>query len=449
MRKPLTVLILTLLISFDAYGQWTLQSGIMPNPGSNPSISVAGPTWIAVAGGPTGVPSVYKSFNSGNNLVQMPMPGVTREMDCIWMKDTLTYFVGDGGAAGGTGGNACVYMTTNGGLNWTVILQTGGTAGFINGIVFSRTNPQFGIVQSDPPTSGGVYYIAKTVNGGLNWTIQNPPASGSASAQNSIVVIDSNFYGFGLNSTPNRVDITTDGGTTWNIRNLVGLTGTQGFISGLAFSSDKIYGIAGDNSVSSTISRTTNGGVNWFSQTIPSTVTSGYFSAKWVPGTSVVYLISSSATATVCLKSTDNGATWTAMTMPATSNVHHMDLIKVGNVVYAYAINTAGFIYKLIDNLVGINDPVSEIPNAFSLNQNYPNPFNPETNISFNIAKTTRVRLAVYDILGKEVSVLKDEIMNAGKYSLRFDASNLRSGVYYYKLISNEFTDSKKMILVK
>ena len=340
-------------------------------------------------------------------------------------------------------------MTTNGGLNWTVILQTGGTAGFINGIVFSRTNPQFGIVQSDPPTSGGVYYIAKTVNGGLNWTIQNPPASGSASAQNSIVVIDSNFYGFGLNSTPNRVDITTDGGTTWNIRNLVGLTGTQGFISGFAFSSDKIYGIAGDNSVSSTISRTTNGGVNWFSQTIPSTVTSGYFSAKWVPGTSVVYLISSSATATVCLKSTDNGANWTTMTMPATSNVHHMDLIKVGNVVYAYAINTAGFIYKLIDNLVGINDPVSEIPNAFSLNQNYPNPFNPETNISFNIAKTTRVRLAVYDILGKEVSVLKDEIMNAGKYSLRFDASNLRSGVYYYKLISNEFTDSKKMILVK
>jgi photosystem II stability/assembly factor-like uncharacterized protein len=365
------------------------------------------------------------------------------------MVDSVTFYVGDGGASGGLGGNAKVYKTTNGGTTWTTILETGGSAGFINGIVFSRTNPLVGIIESDPPTSGGVYYIAKTINGGLNWTIQNPPSTGSASAQNSVVVIDSNFYAFGLNSSPARCYLTTNGGANWTVQTLTGLTGTSGFVAGLAFNTNKLYGLAGDNSLSTTVSRTTNSGVPWFSQTIPSTVTTGYTSIKFVPNSNICYLISSSATATVCLKSTDNGANWSTMTFPVTSGVTHMDLIRVGNTVYAYAVNSVGAVYKLIDNIVGITGETSELPNSFSLEQNYPNPFNPETNIGFNIAKATRVKLAVYDMLGREVKMLKDELMQAGRYNIRFDATDLRSGVYYYKLVTSEFSDTKKMVLVK
>ena len=448
MKKLLTLLTILFIFTAHSYSQWT-QVGIMPNPGTNPSISVSGPNSVACAGGPSGVPALYKSTNGGVNFVQVPVSGISLEFYCVWMVDSVTFYVGDGGASGGLGGNAKVYKTTNGGTTWTTILETGGSAGFINGIVFSRTNPLVGIIESDPPTSGGVYYIAKTINGGLNWTIQNPPSTGSASAQNSVVVIDSNFYAFGLNSSPARCYLTTNGGANWTVQTLTGLTGTSGFVAGLAFNTNKLYGLAGDNSLSTTVSRTTNSGVPWFSQTIPSTVTTGYTSIKFVPNSNICYLISSSATATVCLKSTDNGANWSTMTFPVTSGVTHMDLIRVGNTVYAYAVNSVGAVYKLIDNIVGITGETSELPNSFSLEQNYPNPFNPETNIGFNIAKATRVKLAVYDMLGREVKMLKDELMQAGRYNIRFDATDLRSGVYYYKLVTSKINNKKKMVLVK
>ncbi|MBM4157466.1 MAG: T9SS type A sorting domain-containing protein [Ignavibacteria bacterium] len=91
----------------------------------------------------------------------------------------------------------------------------------------------------------------------------------------------------------------------------------------------------------------------------------------------------------------------------------------------------------------------TEIPLEYKLSQNYPNPFNPLTKISFSIPKSDFVKLAVYDILGKEVSVLVNERRNSGSYIIDFDASSLTSGVYFYKLTSGDFTDMKKMILLK
>ena len=99
--------------------------------------------------------------------------------------------------------------------------------------------------------------------------------------------------------------------------------------------------------------------------------------------------------------------------------------------------------------------PDSHEKKQFVLGQNSPNPFNPSTNISFNIPKQSIVRLAVYDILGREVVKLADENMQAGNYSKIFDASNLPSGVYFYRLIaepadgSTGFSEIKRMILVK
>ena len=91
----------------------------------------------------------------------------------------------------------------------------------------------------------------------------------------------------------------------------------------------------------------------------------------------------------------------------------------------------------------------SEIPSGFSLSQNYPNPFNPSTSISFDLAADSEVKLAIYDVLGKEVSVLVNQHLEAGTHNISFNAGNLSSGIYFYRLEAGNFNDIKKMTLVK
>lgn len=91
----------------------------------------------------------------------------------------------------------------------------------------------------------------------------------------------------------------------------------------------------------------------------------------------------------------------------------------------------------------------NEVPQQYFLYQNYPNPFNPNTSIKFDIAKTDMVKLNIFDVTGKVVSSIVNERLNAGSYSFDFKPGELSSGVYFYKLESGEFTDIKKMILVK
>ncbi|MGC9092080.1 MAG: T9SS type A sorting domain-containing protein [Bacteroidota bacterium] len=87
-----------------------------------------------------------------------------------------------------------------------------------------------------------------------------------------------------------------------------------------------------------------------------------------------------------------------------------------------------------------------EIPGSFALEQNYPNPFNPSTTISFDVPKQSHLRLAIYDVLGREVKTLVDEEKNPGRYSVTFDASNLPSGVYLYRLEAGSFSEVRKMV---
>ncbi|MCC7159313.1 MAG: T9SS type A sorting domain-containing protein [Ignavibacteria bacterium] len=88
-------------------------------------------------------------------------------------------------------------------------------------------------------------------------------------------------------------------------------------------------------------------------------------------------------------------------------------------------------------------------PTKFELSQNYPNPFNPNTVISYSIAKTEKVELRVYDLLGREVQTLVNDVKNPGSYNVVFNAVNLSSGVYFYRLTAGSFTEIKKMTLVK
>jgi hypothetical protein len=102
------------------------------------------------------------------------------------------------------------------------------------------------------------------------------------------------------------------------------------------------------------------------------------------------------------------------------------------------------------------NENYTQSPVAFSLYQNYPNPFNPSTIIKYTISNVTlsgvegsRVQLKIYDILGNEISTLVDEEKPAGNYEVKFDALNLSSGIYFYKLQTGNSTETKKMVLMR
>lgn len=99
--------------------------------------------------------------------------------------------------------------------------------------------------------------------------------------------------------------------------------------------------------------------------------------------------------------------------------------------------------------LIGIKNISSEIPKEYKLYQNFPNPFNPNTNIQFDIIKFGNVKITVFDLLGREVTVLVNELLQPGRYKTDFDASALSSGVYYYKIESNDFTNIKKLVVLK
>lgn len=110
---------------------------------------------------------------------------------------------------------------------------------------------------------------------------------------------------------------------------------------------------------------------------------------------------------------------------------------------------TIGFNLMVMGSNVTAVGNNNEIPNKFELKQNYPNPFNPSTSISFDMPKTGYAKLTVFNSLGQVVATLVDGEINAGTHDISFNASNLASGVYMYKLEAGEFTDTKKMTLVK
>ena len=104
---------------------------------------------------------------------------------------------------------------------------------------------------------------------------------------------------------------------------------------------------------------------------------------------------------------------------------------------------------RWFDIVLGVNGNGGAIPTQFALEQNYPNPFNPATTIKFSIPEVSKVTLKIYDILGREVSTLVNEVRNAGNHEVNFDASNLASGMYIYSIKAGDYTASKKMMLLK
>lgn len=362
--------------------------------------------------------SIFKTIDQGNNWFELTSVPDSNFYS-IYFLDINTGFAG--------GYYSDLYKTTNSGQSWNMLILQENS--IIRDIKF--INSTTGFLSS---SQGSIY---KTTNTGTNWNRVN---------------FDSNSgYLFKL-SFPNQLVgyaageafyKSTNGGNNWFI-----LPGP--ISSNLNWSMhffDENTGLLGGNF--GEISRTTNGGFNW--TTFQSNPQFALRSIKFVNNNTGFIVGSASVSTTdvgLLLKTTNNGLNWQRQNLIA--NQYLNDICFVNNLT-GFITGQDGLILKTTTGgeFIGINQISSEIPKSYYLQQNYPNPFNPITNIKFNIPKRSNVKISIYDILGKEISVLVNEELNSGTFEVNWDASNFPSGVYFYKIETDEFSESKKMVLVK
>ena len=217
------------------------------------------------------------------------------------------------------------------------------------------------------------------------------------------------------------------------------LSGTTETLNHIYFSDANDGTTVGTNG---TILRTTNGGLSWQAQSSGrSENLVGVSFTNSTQGTVVGY------NGTI-LKTTNSGITWSLQTSGIKNNLYNVFFtdvntgIVVGNNGAIFRTTNGGFTF------IG-NKNQTTVPYGFSLSQNFPNPFNPNTVISYSLPSASNVKLILYNTLGQAVKVLETGFKQAGHYSVNFNASDLPTGIYFYKLESGQVSQVKKMILLK
>ena len=138
---------------------------------------------------------------------------------------------------------------------------------------------------------------------------------------------------------------------------------------------------------------------------------------------------------------------WNVFTYPLKAGIHTLEWISTGSTAGKVWLDNVFFPpHSLVTSTKHIP---GVLPAAFVLYQNYPNPFNPETGIRYQVSGVSRVRLVVYDVLGRQVAVLVDGIQTSGEHEVRFDGGNLSSGVYFYRLTAGSFSSVRTMLLIR
>jgi hypothetical protein len=147
------------------------------------------------------------------------------------------------------------------------------------------------------------------------------------------------------------------------------------------------------------------------------------------------------------LRTRNAGATWTSQTSGTTSILFG---VSFTDAEYGTVVGDSGTILHTTNGgVTSVGGEHNGVPHQYSLSQNYPNPLNPSTTIKFELPKASLVSLTVYDILGRVVSVLVNEGRGAGVHEVKFDGSSLASGVYFYRLQAENFTQTKRLLLLK
>jgi len=310
--------------------------------------------------------------------------------------------------AGGLG----IFLSSNMGTNWTQTLSD-------HAVYSLASSPGYIFAGTD----SGVYV---STNNGMNWT--------QSSLNNRIIyalaVTGSNVYAGADNGY--GVYISTNNGSNWSQTSL----NNYGVLS-LYLNGNSIYaGLLGYG-----VQISTNYGANWSNSSLSHVVYS------------VVYTNNTIIAATHhggVFVSTNEGSSWTAKNEGmAILNVRALFLYNGQMLAGNNHQGNAGMYRRPVGELAALQQISSSIPKEHTLKQNYPNPFNPVTNIEFSIPKSSFVKLAVFDITGRELETLVSQNMTPGTYKADWDASKYSSGIYFYTITTGGFTQTKKMILTK
>jgi photosystem II stability/assembly factor-like uncharacterized protein len=449
MKQHLRAIVVLLCCLFSGAGLaqtgWTFQTNPLGTGDSAMigKIEFVSPTegWISGSRG-----DFLHTTNGGINwLVVTPFPEDTvwspsdAALSMSWVNQTHGWKINSIGPAYGISNGVVIHQTTDGGNSWqkNVISTTEGDFAVIIQFV-DINNGWLLIFNFSTQTSINL----KTTDGGNNW---NPYIGAGI-----FFFVDANngwsFYGSGQNGSepPFYILNTTDGGTNWAYQHTDNNVGGYNAIYFPDVNNGWIVGDAGK------VLKTTDGGTNWNIVTNSGInpndrsktvffldANNGWISSKDGNGFGIIQ------------HTTDGGASWTTQGTPLVDP-------QGGNAIFSICFADAqnGWLtadYGKICRYTGTTgvENNNNSPNDFSLMQNYPNPFNPVTKISWQSPAGSHQTVRIYDVLGNEVATLVDEYREAGINEVSFDARNLSSGIYYYRLISGSFSETRKMILLK
>ncbi|MCX6162284.1 MAG: T9SS type A sorting domain-containing protein [Ignavibacteriae bacterium] len=358
----------------------------------------------------------------------------------------------------GTWPSTGIYISTNNGTNWTHTSLNNQEIRslLVNGNnIFTGTKPNGVFLSTDNGTSwaqtslnshdilslavNGNNIFAGSDSNGVYLSTNNGTTWNQTSLNNrnvwSLAVSGSNIfagtYGYG-------VFLSTDNGTTWTQTSLINRT-----INALAVNGNNIF--AG---TTTGVYISTDNGTIWTQTSLNNHV----LYSLAVNGNNV---FAGTGDYNGVFVSSNNGTNWTQRNEGLGNRIVAAFCI-LNNYMFAGTYNVSVYRRPLGELITGIQPVSVLIPKEFKLMQNYPNPFNPITKINFDIpvchsgeGRNPVVNLVIYDALGRKIETLVNQKMNAGSYSVDFNASNLSGGVYFCRMQSAGFTDVKKLVLLK
>lgn len=359
---------------------------------------------------------LLKSTDGGSNWSDV-QSGTTNTINKIYFKDSLNgIYVGNSGTVG---------KTTNSGLNW-----------FLQSLNNSIALRDFYGRNDTGLTIGSNGKIYKTTNFGNNW-IEKP--SGLTLGLYSICL-----------SNGNTIQVVGDSGVVLRSSNF-GENWLNGFVTprkrlnSISFSNLNIGFIVGDTG---RVYKSTNGGLNW---NLELPITGNNLKFINFINQNTGYIIGSRSTT---MKTTNGGINWGFQSM-GVYQINDNNRIFVADSVNMFIVGENSYVFKSTDGGGSISYPIGiepvsiEIPDKYQLFQNNPNPFNPTTKIKFGIPSQSNAKIIIYDLLGREVTTLVNEQLRPGTYEVDWDGSGFASGVYFYSLVTNDFVEAKRMVLIK
>jgi hypothetical protein len=485
-----------LFAQFTQQGLKLIGTGAVGNSsqGQSVAISADGNTVIVGANGDNGGAGAAWIFTrsggvwiqQGPKLVGTGMVGNSSQGQSVAISaDGNTVIVGANGDNSGAG---AVWVFTRSGGVWTQqgtkLVGMGSVGNAFQGYSVAISADGNTIIEGGPfdiNSKGALWVFTRT--GGV-WTQQGTKLIGTGGVGNSFqgqsvaISADGNIAiegGYGDNNV-GAAWVFIRGGGIWTQQGvkLVGTGGVGNSFQGssVAISADGNTGIVGgygDNfSIGAAWVFIRSGGI--WTQQGPKLVGTGISGSFATQGSSVA-LSTDGNTAIVGGDGDNNsiGAVWVFFRSGGVWTQQGSKLIGTGGVGMThegYSVAISSDSYTMISGGKGDNNGIGaawiffnpsngisqisgNIPAKFSLKQNYPNPFNPTTNIKFSLPKSSLVKLVVYDITGREVETLVNENLNAGTFNAAWNAVKYSSGVYFYKLVTGSFIETKKMILIK